>query len=131
MTHTSEKRWQRNQDGNGLNQEVADLSGAMLDVLSRAEKLGLELEELVDYTSDGKKDSIQAIANQLFNEDWINRESDPIGEPGVLDDRANEFECQKISDAVGAINAAREIFEFANTAEKNDRSRLSTLRRMG
>ena len=133
MTHTSEKRWQRNQNangGNGLNQEVSDLSGSLLDVLSRAEKISLELEELIDYTG-GKKNSIQAIADQLFYENWSSRESDPLGNPGALDTGANESERQKVSDAVAAINAAREIFEFANTAEKNNRSRLSTLRRMG
>ena len=133
MTHTSEQRWRKNQGGNanaGLNDKVADLAAQLLDVLYRAEKLGLELEELVDYTNKGNMDVIQGVADQLFDEDWINRESDPIANPGVLDSGANDFECRKVSDAMDAVNAARDIFEFANKATKG-KSKISVLRRMG
>ena len=133
MSHTSEQRWRRNQGkdgGTGLNTQVADLSLAMIDVLYRAEKLSLELEELVDYTKVDDKDSIQLIADQLFYEDWSARESDPIGNPGVLDEGANDIERQKVSDAVAAIEAARDIFEYARTSTKG-KSKISTLRRMG
>ena len=133
MTHTSEQRWKKNQGGNsgpGLNDKVADLAAQLLDVLYKAEKLGLELEELVDYTSKGNIDVIQGVADQLFDEDWSNRESDPIANPGVLDSGANDFECRKVSDAIDAVNAARDIFEFANKATKG-KSKISVLRRMG
>lgn len=134
MTHTSEKRWRKNQGGNnsgpGLNDQVADLAAQLLDVLYKAEKLGLELEELVDYTSESNKDVIQGIADQLFSEDWCSREFDPVGNPGVLEQGANDFECRKVSDAIDAINAARDVFEFANKATKG-KSKISILRRMG
>lgn len=133
MTHTSEQRWRKNQGGNGvrgLNEQVSDLAAQLLDVLYKAEKLGLELEELVDYTSEDGKATVLAVASQLFYEDWVGRESDPIGNPGVLDQEANDFECRKVSDAIEAINAARDIFEFANKTTKG-KSKISTLRRMG
>jgi len=133
MTHTSEQRWRKNQGGNtgrGLNEQVSDLTAQLLDVLYRAEKLGLELEELVDYTKEDGKDTVLAVASQLFYEDWVVRESDPIGNPGVIDTEANDFECRKVSDAIEAINAAQDIFEFANKATKG-KSKISTLRRMG
>jgi len=131
MTHTSEQRWRKNQGGNGgqgLNDQVAGLAAQLLDVLYKAEKLGLELEELIDYACGA--DAIRSVANQLFYEDWSVRETDPIGNPGILDEEANDFECQKLSDAIDAINAARDIFEFANKATKG-KSKISTLRRMG
>lgn len=130
MTHTSETRWQKGLGGQGLNHQVSELSLMMLDVLYKAEKLGLELEELIDYTGDGKKNVAQSLADQLFYEDWSHRESDPLGEPGVLDSCANEAECKKIQDAIDAINAARSIFDFANEATKS-KSKISVLRRMG
>ena len=128
MTHTSETRWQKTRDGQGLNNQVSELSLMMLDVLYKAEKLGLELEELINYA--GGTDAIQSVADQLFYEDWTTRESDPIGNPGVLDAGANDGECQKVSDAIDAINAARDIFDYANKATKG-KSKISTLRRMG
>ena len=133
MTHTSEQRWRKNQGGNsgpGLNEQVAGLAAQLLDVLYRAEKLGLELEELIDYTSEESKDAVLAVANQLFYEDWSTRETDPIGNPGILDEEANDFECRKVSDAIDAINAARDIFEYANKETKG-KSKISMLRRMG
>ena len=134
MSHTSEQRWRRNQNttgGAGMNDQVADLSLSMIDVLYRAEKLSLELEELIDYTGAGNDKSLtQAIADQLFYEDWVHRESDPIGNPGVLDQEANDSECQKVSDAVAAIEAAKDIFEFARIAT-DGKSKISLLRRMG
>jgi hypothetical protein len=133
MSHTSEQRWRRNQGkdgGTGLNDQVADLSHALIDILYRAEKLSLELEELVDYTKVDDKDSIQPIADQLFYEDWVTRETDPIGNPGVLEEGANDDERQKVSDAVAAIEAAKDIFDFAK-ATANGKSKISMLRRMG
>lgn len=134
MSHTSEQRWRKNQNktgGAGLNDQVADISLAMIDVLYRAEKLSLELEELIDYTTTStNKDVIQSMADQLFYEDWVTRESAPIENPGVLDQQASNDERQKVADAVAAIEAAKDIFEFAKTATKG-KSKISTLRRMG
>jgi len=130
--HTSEKRWRKNQtqtSGKGLSEEVTELSQLFLDVLYRAEKIGFELDELIDYADPKKKNTVQAIANQLFYEDWSARETDPIGNPGILDDEANEQEVSKVADAIAAIQAAKEIFEFANSAE-DGKSRISKMRRM-
>lgn len=136
--HTSERRWRRNQTpsgGKGLSEEVTELSMMMLDVLYKAEQLGLELEELQDYLGD---DSAQAMADQLFKEDWSVRESDPLANPGVFDEYANEEEVAMVADAMAAVEAAKEIFDFANKKEKDSKmkavekkkSRISKLRRM-
>ena len=126
--HTSEKRWRRNQGpvpGAGFSEEITELSSMMLDVLYKAEKLGLDLEELKDYAGD----SAQDIANQLFYEDWSIREADPLGNPGIFEEHANEKEVSMVADAIAAVEAAKEIFEFANKKEKN-KSRISRMRRM-
>jgi hypothetical protein len=126
--HTSEKRWRRNQtptSGKGFSEEVTELSAMLLDVLYKAENIGLDLEELKDYTGD----SAQEIADQLFYEDWIARESDPLENPGILDEQANEKEVSMVADAIQAVEAAKELFEFANK-KTNNKSRISKLRRM-
>ena len=126
--HTSEKRWRRNQtptSGKGFSEEVTELTAMMLDVLYKAEKLGLDLEELKDYAGD----SAQDIANQLFHEDWSCREADPLANPGVFEEQASEKEVSMVTDAITAVEAAKEIFDFANKKEKN-KSRISKMRRM-
>jgi hypothetical protein len=126
--HTSEKRWRRNQtptSGKGFSEEVTELSAMLLDVLYKAENIGLDLEELKDYTGD----SAQEIADQLFYEDWTARESDPLVNPGILDEQANEKEVSMVADAIQAVEAAKELFEFANK-KTNNKSRISKLRRM-
>jgi hypothetical protein len=126
--HTSEKRWRRNQtptSGKGFSEEVTELSAMLLDVLYKAENIGLDLEELKDYTGD----SAQEIADQLFYEDWTARESDPLENPGILDEQANEKEVSMVADAIQAVEAAKELFEFANK-KTNNKSRISKLRRM-
>jgi len=130
--HTSDKRWRKNQtqtSGKGLSEEVTELTQIFLDVLYRAEKIGFELDELIDYVDPDNKDVMQTTANQLFREDWSTRESDPIGNPGILDDEANEQEVSKVADAIAAIQAAKEIFEFANDAS-DGKSRIAKMRRM-
>lgn len=130
--HTSEKRWRKNQtqtSGKGISEEVTELSQQLLDILYRAEKLGLELDELTDYVDPKSKDIAQDTANQLFYEDWSVRESDPLGNPGVLDEFANSEEVSKVSDAIAAVNAAKEIFEFANEVS-NGKTRITKMRRM-
>lgn len=126
--HTSEKRWRRNQtptSGKGFSEEVTELSAMLLDVLYKAENIGLDLEELKDYTGD----SAQEIADQLFYEDWTARESDPLANPGVFEEQASEKEVNMVADAMAAVEAAKEIFEFANKKEK-DKSRIAKMRRM-
>ena len=126
--HTSEKRWRRNQtptSGKGFSEEVTELTAMMLDVLYKAEKLGLDLEELKDYAGD----SAQYIANQLFHEDWSCREADPLANPGVFEEQESEKEVSMVTDAITAVEAAKEIFDFANKKEKN-KSRISKMRRM-
>ena len=137
--HTSQKRWRKNQGptpGKGFSEEVTELAMMMLDVLYKAEQLGLELEELQDYLGDGSPD---ALANQLFKEVYEVRESDPLGNPGIFDEYANEEEVTMVTDAVEAVNAAKEIFEFANKKDSDSKmkvtkdkqkSRISKLRRM-
>ncbi len=127
--HTSEKRWRRNQtqtSGRGFSEEVTELCTAMLDVLYKAEQIGLELEEMQDYLED---DSAQALADQLFRDEWSRRESDPMSNPGIFDTQANEAETAMVSDAMVAVQVAKEIFEFADKKEKN-KSRISKMRRM-
>ena len=126
--HTSEKRWRRNQtptSGKGFGEEVTELTTMMLDVLYKAEKIGLDLEELKDYTGD----SVQAIADQLFYEDWSCREADPLANPGIFEEHANEKEVNMVADAIAAVEAAKEIFEFANKNDKQ-KSRITKMRRM-
>lgn len=126
--HTSEKRWRKNQTqtaGRGFSEEVTELTTMMLDVLYKAEKIGLDLEELKDYAGD----SAQDIADQLFYEDWSCREADPLANPGIFEDSANEKEVKMVADAIAAVEAAKEVFEFANKKEKN-KSRITKMRRM-
>ena len=126
--HTSERRWRRNQtqtSGKGFSEEVTELTALMLDVLYKAEKIGLDLEELKDYAGD----SAQDIADQLFYEDWSCRESDPLANPGVFEEQASEKEVNMVADAMAAVEVAKEIFEFANKKEK-DKSRIAKMRRM-
>lgn len=136
--HTSEKRWRRNQtqtSGKGFSEEVTELTAMMLDVLYKAEKLGLDLEELKDYAGDTAQD----IADQLFYEDWSVREADPLANPGIFEERASEKEVNMVADAIAAVEAAKEIFDFASkkddaskmkvTKDKN-KSRIQKLRRM-
>ena len=127
--HTSQKRWRKNQGpvpGKGFSEEVTELSMMLLDVLYKAEQVGLELGELQDYLGD---DSAQTLANQLFKEDWEVREVDPIGNPGIFAEEASEEEVAMVEDAMIAVHAAKEIFDFANDKTK-DKSRISKLRRM-
>ena len=127
--HTSQKRWRKNQGptpGKGFSEEVTELSMMMLDVLYKAEQLGLELEELQDYLDDN---SSEALANQLFKEVYEVRESDPLGNPGIFDECANKEEVAMVADAMEAVQAAKEIFEFANK-KTNNKSRIQQLRRM-
>ena len=137
--HTSEKRWRKNQtptSGRGLSEEVTELCTMMLDVLYKAEQLGLELEEMQEYLGD---DTAQTMADQLFKEDWSSRENDPLGNPGIFAEHANEEEVAMVNDAMIAVQAAKDIFDFANekveapkmkAVKEKNKSRISKLRRM-
>ena len=72
----------------------------------------------------------QLLADQLFYEDWVNRESDPIGNPGVLDTEANATELAMAQDLVDAITAAHELYQAADNQTIAQEDRLAQLRRM-
>ncbi len=127
--HTSERRWRRNQtqnSGQGFSEQVTELVSVMLDVLYKAEQLGLELEEMQDYLED---ESAQALADQLFKEEWSVREADPLANPGIFEQCANEDEVTMVADAMAAVEAAKQIFEFANKKESG-KTRIAKMRRM-
>ena len=127
--HTSERRWRRNQtpeSGVGISQQAQEMAAGVVGTLLAAEQLYLEMLELYQYTGS----TAQGLADQLFYEDWSERESDPIGNPGVLDTEANALELSKTSDLIAAITASHEIYEAANNVVTAQEDRLAQLRRM-
>jgi hypothetical protein len=127
--HTSEKRWRRNQtstSGQGISEETASMASSVVSVLLQAEQLYLEMLELYQYVGS----TPQGLANQLFKEDWISRESDPIGNPGVLDTEANATELAMATDLIAAITSAHELYQAANNVAVTQENRLAQLRRM-
>jgi len=80
--HTSEKRWRSNQNndsGTGVSILVNQAAGVVIGGLTDAETMYQDLQELYVYVGS----TSQLLADQLFYEDWITRESDPSGNPGV------------------------------------------------
>ncbi len=127
--HTSEKRWRRNQtasSGQGISEETSEMAANVVNTLLRAEQLYLEMLELYQYVGS----TAQLLADQLFGEDWVNRESDPIGNPGVYDTQANAAEVAKATDLINAITAAHELYQAANNVAVVQEDRLAQLRRM-
>lgn len=127
--HTSEKRWRRNQtdsSGQGISDETSEMAANVVNTLLRAEQLYLEMLELYQYVGS----TAQLLADQLFREDWVNRESDPIGNPGVYDTQANAIEVAKTTDLINAITAAHELYQAANNVAVTQEDRLAQLRRM-
>lgn len=127
--HTSEKRWRSNQNatsGMGISDRTSQMAVSVVDVLLQAEQLYLEMLELYQYVGNTN----QNLADQLFYEDWINRESDPIGNPGVRDTQANAAELAMATDLVAAITASHEIYQAANNVIVAQGDRLAQLRRM-
>jgi len=127
--HTSEKRWRRNQtsvSGQGISDQTQQMAANVVNTLLEAEQLYLEMLELYSFVGN----TAQGLADQLFYEDWVDRESDPIGNPGVLDTAANATELAMTSDLIAAITASHELYEAANNVVTTQEDRLAQLRRM-
>jgi len=92
--HTSEKRWRSNQtnsSGTGVSILVNGAAQTVINGLTDAETMYQDLLELYTYVGS----TAQLLADQLFYEEWVVRESDPIGNPGVLDTKANATEVEQ------------------------------------
>lgn len=127
--HTSEKRWRRNQtanSGQGISEQTSQMAASVVSVLLQAEQLYLEMLELYQFCGS----TAQGLADQLFYEDWVNRESDPIGNPGVLDTQANATELAMTQDLIDAITAAHELYQAADNQIVAQEDRFAQLRRM-
>jgi len=127
--HTSEKRWRRNQtptSGQGISEKTASMAANVVSTLLEAEQLYLEMLELYQFVGS----TPQALANQLFKEDWQDRESDQIGNPGVYDTEANAIELAMTQDLINAITAAHELYQAANNVAVAQEDRFAQLRRM-
>ena len=66
----------------------------------------------------------------MFFEVWSTRESDPIGNPGVLDTEANAAEVSKATDLINAVTAMHELYDAANNVAVAQEDRFAQLRRM-
>lgn len=127
--HTSEKRWRSNQtndSGVGVSELINESSIGILRALEEAENKYQDLLEL--YTFAGS--TAQGLADQLFYEDWSVRESDPIGNPGVLDTQANATEVSMAQDAVDAVTAMHELYQAMTNVAVLQADRAAALRRM-
>lgn len=127
--HTSEKRWRNNQtqdSGTGVSELISINSETVITSLESAEALYLEMQELYQYCGG----TAQGLADQLFREDWENRESDPIGNPGVYDTEANAIEVEKAQAAIDAVAAMHQLYQAANNVAVTQDDRFAPLRRM-
>ena len=127
--HTSEKRWRNNQNndaGVGMSELVTESCNGILSALEEAENKYQDMLELYVYVGS----TAQLLADQLFYEDWVSRESDPIGNPGVLDTEANTVEVAKATDLINAVTAMHEIYGAANNVATTTSDRFAELRRM-
>ena len=127
--HTSEKRWRSNQtsdSGTGVSDYIEESCYSILRTLEEAENKYQELLELYQYCGG----TAQGLADQLFYEDWFERESDPIGNPGVLDTQANAIEVEKSQAAIDAATAMHELYGAANNQVTATEDRFAQLRRM-
>ena len=127
--HTSEKRWRSNQNGDagtGISELVHTASQTVIDGLSSAEIMYQDLLEVYAYVGS----TAQLLADQLFYEDWVTRESDPIGNPGVLDTQANTIEVEKATDLSNAVTAMHELYGAATNVVTTTEDRFAQLRRM-
>lgn len=127
--HTSEKRWRNNQtndSGTGISLLVNSAAVTVIDGLINAETMYQDLLELYTYVGS----TAQLLADQLFYEDWVVRESDPIGNPGVLDTQANPVEVAKATDLINAVTAMHELYEAGTNGVVTQEDRFAQLRRM-
>ena len=118
--HSSEKRWEE------VSAVVANIARQVLATIVESEDAYQDLIEL--WTFAGATD--QKLADQLFFEVWSVRESDPIGNPGVLDTQANTEEVGKVTDAKGAALAVHQLYEALTNVATAQADRIATLRRM-
>ena len=134
--HTSEKRWTHNQTANsgaGVSETVSNQVNTLIAVLAESETLYQDLLELYNYAGLGSPDlsaTPQGLANQLFYEDWVTRESDPIGNPGVLDTEANVVEVAKATDLINAVTSMHELYQAATNVSVAQEDRFAQMRRM-
>jgi hypothetical protein len=137
--HSSEKRWRNNQtsdSGAGISVLVSTAAEQLIGALVSAEALYEELLEVYQQANTpggGSPDlsaTAQGLANQLFYEDWVNRESDPIGNPGVFDTQANADEVQKAQDLIDCVTAMHQLYQAANNVSVTQSDRFAVLRRM-
>ena len=127
--HTSEKRWrshQTNDSGTGVSILVNAAAATVINGLTDAETMYNDLLELYAYVGS----TAQLLADQLFYEDWVTRESDPIGNPGVLDTQANTVEVSKATDIINAVTSMHELYQAANNVAVVQEDRFAQLRRM-
>ena len=127
--HTSEKRWRNNQNpdsGTGVSLLVQNAAETVISGLSTAEIMYQDLLELYAFVGG----TAQLLADQLFYEDWVNRESDPIGNPGVLDTEANAAEVTKATDLINAVTAMHELYQAADNVVVAQEDRFAQMRRM-
>jgi hypothetical protein len=127
--HTSEKRWRTGQtqdSGQGVSETVQGAAEQMTHALDLVNDVYTELLELYQYAGG----TAQGLADQLFYEDWSVRESDPIGNPGVLDTQANALEVEKAQAAIDAMTAMYEIYQAANNVAVTQADRMPDIRRM-
>ena len=127
--HTSEKRWRSGQtadSGAGVSELVSGACEQMTHALELASSSYNELLELYQYCGG----TAQGLADQLFYEDWSVRESDPIGNPGVLDTQANAIEVEKAQAAIDAMAVLNELYQAANNVAVAQSDRMADIRRM-
>lgn len=127
--HSSEKRWRSNQtndSGVGVSELINESCVGVLRGLEDAENKYQDLLELFQYAGG----TAQLLANQLFYEDWSVRESDPIGNPGVLDTQANATEVAMVQDAIDAAAAIHELYQAMTNVAVTQADRAAAIRRM-
>jgi len=127
--HTSEKRWYNNMNPNG-NDSVADrvqsISLNLLRALNEGEEAYQEMQEMMAFAGG----TPQLLADQLFKENWEQREDDPVNFPGVFDTEANATELAMVNDAIAAVTSIHELYQALTNQVVAQEDRLADLRRM-
>ncbi len=120
MAHSSELRWA------GASAMVSQAALNTLQTLNSSEEIYQELLEVFNFV--GGTD--QLLADQFFFEIWSGRESDPDGNPGVLDTQANAAEVSLVADLKTAIVALHELYLSLTNGVVVQADRATDLRRM-
>lgn len=111
MSHSSEKRWARD-----VSSKVSAFSTELVSILNSAEEGYQQMQEIYLYAGG----TVTDLAALLFKEDIADR-----GDSGP-----NQEEIDKVTDAVGAMTAAHQIYEAANNIAVTQEDRMTDLRRM-